>query len=209
MSLVRCLRLICAIAALAVPATLFGAAPPNPDPAQDRPSLAGQLLVATPNMRDPRFAETVLVVVRHNQDGALAIIINRPVGEQPAARLLEALGEKPEGAAGTIAVFYGGPVQPEQGFVLHSSDYSDSATLAINADVALTASPEVLRLIAGGHGPKKSLLAFGYAGWAPGQLENEMLHDSWYTTPLDPKLVFDEDRDKVWELAVERRTRDL
>jgi putative transcriptional regulator len=203
------LRLLTVAAALLLPAAVFGATPPGSATPSDGASLAGQLLIATPTMRDPRFAETVLVMVRHSRDGAFAIVINRPVGEQPVARLLEALGEKSEGVTGTVQVFQGGPVQPEQGFVLHSTDYRDATTQAIGADMALSASAEILRAIAAGAGPKKSLLAFGYAGWAPGQIEGELARNSWFTTTLDPKLVFDEDRDKVWTLAVERRTRDL
>jgi putative transcriptional regulator len=203
------LRLSAIAAALLLPAALFGATPRNSDATQDHASLKGQLLVATPNMGDPRFAETVLVMVRHSRDGALAIVVNRPAGEQPVARVLEALGEKSDDATDTVQVFQGGPVQPEQGFVLHSTDYRDGTTQAIGADVALSASAEILRVIAANTGPKKSLLAFGYAGWAPGQLESELARNSWFTTPLDPKLVFDEDRDRVWTLAVERRTRDL
>ena len=203
------LRLLAGAAALLLPAALFGATPHNSDATQDHASLTGQLLVATPSMGDPRFAETVLVMVRHSRDGAFAIVVNRRVGEQPVARVLEALGEKSDGATGTVQVFQGGPVRPEQGFVLHSTDYRDGTTQAIGADVALSASAEILRAIAANTGPKKSLLAFGYAGWAPGQLESELARNSWFTTPLDPKLVFDEDRDRVWTLAVERRTRDL
>jgi putative transcriptional regulator len=108
-----------------------------------------------------------------------------------------------------VPVFVGGPVEPELGFVLHSGDYRRPETLGITAEVALTVTPEVFRDIAAKAGPKKSLLAFGYAGWAPGQLESEMARNTWYTAPLDARLVFDVDRDKVWELAVERRTRDL
>jgi putative transcriptional regulator len=203
------LRWLAVAAALLLPATLFGATPPGPDVPSARQSLAGQLLIATPNMGDPRFAETVLVMVRHSRDGAFAIVVNRPVGEQPVARLLEALGENSDGATGTVQVFRGGPVQPEQGFVLHSTDYRDGTTQTIGAEVALSASAEILRAIAANTGPKKSLLAFGYAGWAPGQLESELARSSWFTTPLDSKLVFDEDREKVWTLAVERRTQDL
>ena len=208
-SLIRFMRLLPGLAAVIVPAALFAAAPPNTDVAPESSSLAGQLLIATPEMRDPRFEQAVLVMVRHNKDGALGIIINRPLGDQSIATLLDALGEKIEGAAGTVPVFAGGPVQPELGFVLHSTEYRRSETVVISAGVAMTATPEIFRDIAAKAGPKQSLLAFGYAGWAPGQLENEVAHNGWYTAPLDPKLVFDEDRDKLWERAMERRTRDL
>jgi putative transcriptional regulator len=107
-------------------------------------------------------------------------------------------------------VLKGGPVDTGRGFVLHSSDFFiQDATLNIDDGICLTATVDILKAIAQGTGPKHAILALGYAGWAPGQLENELAHNAWYTAPLDPKLVFDADRDEVWELAVERRTRDL
>ncbi len=203
------MRLLPALAALLLPAALSGAAPSDPAETPPHASLTGQLLIATPAMRDPRFQNTVLVMVRHDRDGAMGVVINRPAGERPAARLLEALGVDGAGATGTVPVFVGGPVQLELVFVLHSTDYRRPETLDIGRDVAMTVTPEIFRDIAMKAGPQKSLLAFGYAGWAPGQLENELARNDWYTAPLDSKLVFDVDRDKVWELAVERRTRDL
>jgi putative transcriptional regulator len=207
--LIRPLQWLLAVAALLAPAALFGAAPPDADTSGDGPTLTGQLLIASPEMHDPRFAETVLVMVRHNRDGAMAIVINRPIGEQPLNRLLEAIGETSEGVTGSVPVFIGGPVESDALIVLHSTDYRRAKTIDVASGVALTATPEILRDIAGKTGPQKSLLAFGYAGWVPGQLENELAHNAWYTAPIDSKLVFDEPREKVWELAVERRTRDL
>jgi putative transcriptional regulator len=106
-------------------------------------------------------------------------------------------------------VFIGGPVQPNVGFVVHSTDYRRAGTLDVDGRVAMTSSLEVLRDIADKKGPAKALIAFGYAGWAPGQLENELARNVWDTAPEDPALVFDDDRDKVWEHAAARRTRDL
>lgn len=161
-------------------------------------------------MRYPRFQNTVVVIVRHDRDGAMGIVINRLAGEQLIARLLEALGANANGATGTGLVFVGGPVQLELGFVLHSTDYRRPETVDVGRDVALTATPEIFRDIAAMTGPQKSLLVFGYAGWGGlGQLKNELARNAWYTAPLDSKLVFDADRDKIWELAIERRTRDL
>jgi putative transcriptional regulator len=198
-----------AFAAVLLPALLLAAAPPDSDPKQDKPSLQGQFLIASPEMSDPRFRQTVLVMVQHGRDGAMGVAINRPAGEQPVARLLEALGEHGNGASGTVPVYLGGPVELEFGLVLHSTDYRRDGTRDIGAGVAITTTPEIVRDIAKKAGPKKFLLAFGYAGWAPGQLENELFHNGWFTAPLDPKLVFDEDRGRVWERAMERRTRDL
>ena len=172
-------------------------------------SLAGQLLVASPSMADPRFDRTVILIVRHGSDGAFGIVVNRPVGERPAAALLEMLGEKPAAAAGRVRIFAGGPVQPEIGFVLHSTDYRREGTIDVNGRVAMTSSREILRDIAANQGPRQSLVAFGYAGWGPGQLEGELARRSWSITPGDSELVFDEDRDKLWDSAYARRMQDL
>jgi putative transcriptional regulator len=203
-------RVVMIAAALLAPAALLAAtSAQDQPPLRETPSLAGQLLIAAPEMRDPRFAHTVLVLVRHSREGAVGLVINRPLGEQPLSRLLKAIGESDEGAAGSVMVYYGGPVQLELGFILHSADYHRTATLQVTKDVGLTASPEIFRDIAAGQGPKKALVAFGYAGWGPGQLEGEMARNGWFIAPADPKLVFDEPRDRVWDLAMQHRTRDL
>jgi len=206
-------HLFLALAAIALPATLYAAAPSNltdiPADTKSRGSIAGQLLIATPAMRDPRFDHAVILMVRHDRDGAMGIVINRPLGEKPLAELLAAFGAKDTPATGNVRIFLGGPVQLEAGFVVHSTDYRRPETLDVDARFAATSSREVLRDIANKAGPMKSLIAFGYAGWGPGQLEGELAHNVWYTAPADPGLVFDDDRDKVWEHATARRTQDL
>ncbi len=199
-----------ALAALALPALLAGAvAPTAPEPsAPTHQSLTGQLLIASAEMRDPRFDHAVVLVVKHDRDGALGIVINKPVGERSLAELLAALGEKSEGDT-KVPVFIGGPVQLDVMLVLHSAEYHVSGTLAVDGHVAVTGDPQILRDMAAKAGPNKSLIAFGYAGWAAGQLDAEMEHNVWSTAPEDPALVFDADRDKVWDLAMARRTRDL
>jgi putative transcriptional regulator len=172
-------------------------------------SLKGQLLIATPAMRDTRFDRAVILMVQHGGDGAMGIVINRPLGEKPLAEILAALGAKDTAASGNVRIFLGGPVQLEVGFVIHSTDYRRPETLEVDGSLAATSSLDVLRDIAVNAGPMKSLIAFGYAGWAPGQLEAELGRNVWYTAPADPGLVFDDDRDKVWEHATARRTRDL
>jgi putative transcriptional regulator len=169
-------------------------------------SLVGQFLIATPAMRDTRFDRAVILMLRHDKDGAFGIVINRAVGERPMSDLL---GPDDTGATAKVQVFVGGPVQPNIGFVVHSTDYHRAGTLDVDGRVAMTASREVLRDIADKKGPAKALIAFGYAGWAPGQLEGELARNVWYTAPEDPALVFDDDRDKVWEHATARRTQDL
>jgi putative transcriptional regulator len=199
------------LALVALPATLL-AAPSDPTgtpPAPEPPSLRGQLLVATEAMRDPRFDHAVILMVRHDRDGAFGIVINRPLGEKPLADVLAAFGKNDVAATGNVPVFLGGPVQPEVSFVIHSTDYRRPETHAIDASLAATASSKVLEDIAMKQGPAKSLIAFGYAGWAPGQLESELSHNVWYTAPADPGIVFDDDRDKVWEHATAHRTQDL
>jgi len=196
------------LAFIAAPATLF-AAPSDPAATPEPPSLKGQLLIATPTMRDPRFDRAVILMVSHDRDGAFGIVINRPLGEMPLADILAAFGEKDAAATGKVPVFLGGPVQPEVSFVIHGTDYRRAETRAIDARLAATPARDVLVDIAGNQGPAKSLVAFGYAGWAPGQLESELSRNVWYTAPADPGLVFDDDRDKVWEHAAERRTQDL
>jgi putative transcriptional regulator len=199
-----------AIAALCLPATLLHVALPSTTEAPGATSLAGQLLIAAPSMGDPRFYHAVILMVQHDQNGAFGIIVNRPLGERTLATVLEALGEKDTSAAtGSVRIFVGGPVQPEIGFVVHSADYHRAETVDIDGRVAMTSNREVLVDIAKSQGPKKSLVAFGYSGWGPGQLENELMQRAWYTAPEDDKLVFDEDREQVWDDAVKHRTQDL
>jgi putative transcriptional regulator len=198
-----------ALAALLLPALLLGAvAPSTPPTAPGHASLPGQLLIATPEMRDPRFDHAVILVVRHDQSGALGIVINMPVGERPVAGLLAAIGEKSD-ASGTVPVYLGGPVEPDMGLVLHSADYHAQGTVDVDGRVAMTVNAQILRDIAAKKGPQKALVAFGYAGWGAGQLDNEMARNVWYKAPEDPKLVFDEDRAKVWDRAMAKRTQDL
>jgi putative transcriptional regulator len=208
---VPCLKLgiTWALALALLPATLWAATTPDAPTQRPHNSLAGQLLVASPSMGDRRFARTVILMVRHDKDGAMGLVINRPVGERPLAELLKAFGESAAGVNGKMRVFLGGPVQPELGFVLHSAEYRRPETVAVGPSIAMTTSREIFRDIAAGTGPAKSLFAFGYSGWGSGQLEGELAQNAWFTAPADATLVFDADRDKLWELAVQRRTRDL
>lgn len=196
------LRPLAAAAALLV----LGAASPD---YPDARSLAGQLLIAAPTIGDPRFAHAVILIVRHDNGGAFGIVVNRPVGERSIAALLEGTGNPDPDAEGNVRVFAGGPVQPELGFVVHSPEYRRAETFDIDGRVAMTASRQVLRDIGHHQGPAKSLFALGYAGWASGQLEGELARNSWFTTPEDPKLIFDDDRDRLWDDAMARRTREL
>lgn len=202
-------RAISAVAALLLSAALSSASLPGPGATPEVVSLAGQLLVAEPAMRDPRFYHTVILMVRHDQNGALGIVINRPVADHSIADLLKGFGDQGAPVEGSVQIFAGGPVERDIGFVVHSADYHRPETIDIDGSVAVTSSAAILRDIALKQGPKKSLVAFGYAGWGPGQLEDELAAHAWFTIPEDSKLVFDEDREKLWDEAIARRGRDL
>jgi putative transcriptional regulator len=191
-------------------------------PAQPTSSLAGQLLVASPSIGDPRFAGTVVMLARHDRNGAFGLIINRPLGERTLESLLAGRGGKDGNAApaGSLRVFTGGPVQPALGFVLHSTDYRLPDTTDIDGRFAITGNWEILQAIATRSlakeadgvpvaAPRHSLVTFGYAGWGAGQLERELSQRAWFIAPADARLVFEEERDKVWEIAMSRRTQDL
>jgi len=204
-------RVLAVLALLLLSGLLIGAVAPTasaPPGEVAPPSLAGQLLIATPEMRDPRFDHAVILVVRHDRSGALGIVINIPAGTRPLSDLLAAIGETSTDA-GQLPTYLGGPVQPDMALVLHSADYHAQGTIDVDGRVALTVNPQILRDIAARKGPQKMLFAFGYAGWGAGQLDNELARNVWYTAPEDPQLVFDEDRAKVWDRAMARRTQDL
>ncbi len=190
-----------AVAALAVSATTLHAALPTDPGVSGRTSTEGELLIAAPEMREP-FDHAVILMAQHNRAGALGIVINHPAGTRPIAEVLQALGVDASGISASVPLYLGGPVSPNIAFVLHTSDYHRPDTIDIDGKVALTGAADVLRDIGLGRGPSKSLLAFGYAGWAPAQLENEIASGAWTTVPEDPALVFDADRSRVWADAL-------
>jgi putative transcriptional regulator len=167
--------------------------------------LSGRLLVATETLRDPRFQRTVVYMLRHDGDGAMGLVVNRPVGDIPLTQLLDRLQRNNEGVTGAIRVHYGGPVQPGLAFVLHTADWTGKESDVIRDRIALTRDPAILDAIAHGTGPRRFLLALGYAGWAPGQLEAEIVRGDWVTVPTDEALLFDEEAGSKWERAIARR----
>ena len=188
----RVLRALCLIAAL-----IAGAA----GSAAQAGSFGGLVLVASEDMPDPRFQETVIYLVDHNENGAFGFVVNKPRGSGPIAALLDELGidlddERP---AGSITLLYGGPVSPEKGFILHSADYSVESTRLLPGGFALTESSEVLRDIALGRGPQRSLLLFGYCGWGPSQLEGEFARGDWSIVDADPDLVLGTEHESKWD----------
>jgi putative transcriptional regulator len=171
--------------------------------------LTGQLLIAMPNMRDPRFARSVIYVCAHNADGAMGLVVNRLVGSVTFPDLLNQLGIDAEATSKEIQVHFGGPVESGRGFVLHSGEYRHDSTLQVAAEVALTATVDILQDIAHGRGPRRSLLALGYAGWGPGQLDSEIQANGWLNVAADEGLVFDDDLDSKWERAIAKLGVDL
>ncbi len=190
-----------AAVAIVLPAAMLRAALPTAPEISGRTSFAGQLLIASPSLRDP-FDHAVIMIARHDRTGALGIVINRPITRRPIATVLAALGADAAGVTDSVLIFLGGPVSPNVAFALHSTEYHGSHTLGIDGSVALSDAAEVLRDIGIGHGPKQSLIAFGYAGWAPQQLDDELARGAWVAAPEDPALVFDTDRAKVWTDAL-------
>ena len=166
---------------------------------------AGQLLVATPEMRDPRFAEAVIYMVKHNGEGAMGLVINRPLAKGPVKDLLQGFGIENEDAKGDIIIHYGGPVSANTGFVLHSDDVMLDDSERVKDGIAMTADAKLIEAMARGKGPRESMVLFGYAGWAPGQLEGELEAGAWHVIPADKTLVFSKEADKKWQQAMDRR----
>ena len=164
--------------------------------------LTGQILIAMPQMEDPRFVRSVVYLCAHTADGAMGLVLNKLVENVSFPDLLEQLNIRSGKVEREIRVHFGGPVETGRGFVLHTSDYVQDATLMIDKRVALTATVDILKAIAEGAGPNHSLLALGYAGWAPGQLEQEIQANGWLSCPADTELVFGGPLDDKWERAM-------
>jgi len=172
----------------------------------DNPSedgyLTGQLLVAMPQMLDERFVKTVIYMCAHTEDGAMGLVVNKILEDIDFPDLLDQLDLNPAAGGTDIRVHFGGPVESGRGFVLHSSDYQQDATMVIDEQIALTATTDILRDIAEGDGPQSSLLALGYAGWGPGQLDSEIQANGWLSGDADPGLIFGNEPDKIWQGAL-------
>lgn len=166
--------------------------------------LAGQLLIAMPTMQDSRFARSIVYICAHTADGAMGLVINRLLGQLTFPELLEQIGISANQPIQNVRVHFGGPVESGRGFVLHSADFRTEGTLIVEDGIALTASVEILKAIADGRGPRQSLLALGYAGWGPGQLEDEIHKNGWLNVQADEALVFDGDLDSKWDRAMSK-----
>lgn len=173
--------------------------------------LDGQMLIATPTMSDDRFSRTVVYVCAHSSEGAMGIIVNQPASNINFPELLVQLDVIPEQdairveAQDEIRVLKGGPVETGRGFVLHSADFFiENSTLPIDEGICLTATLDILKAIAKGSGPANAVLALGYAGWAPGQLETEIQGNGWLHCPADPELIFGLDTDEKYSKALRK-----
>jgi putative transcriptional regulator len=167
-------------------------------------SLVGRFLVAAPSMPDERFQKSVVFICKHDDDGALGIIVNNKVEDLPLGQVYKQLGIEASATTAEQPVLFGGPVETTRGLVLHSADYKRDETLLIEGGMALTASVEILKDMAGGGGPKQAWLALGHSGWEPGQLDREMQDNAWLVVDGDPALVFDADFAAKWQRALDR-----
>jgi putative transcriptional regulator len=215
-----------------------GAAPPDDDPEMPRAQSArpgtsprprqqrrgskrgyldGQMLIAMPSMGDDRFARSVIYMCVHSTEGAMGIVVNQPAAHISFTDLLVQLEVVPAAEliqlpsrAGGVQVLRGGPVDTQRGFVLHSSDFFiENSTVPIDEGISLTATLDILKAIARGEGPRSAILALGYAGWAPGQLENEIQHNGWLHCSADAELIFGQDTDGKYERALKKIGIDL
>ncbi len=172
--------------------------------------LTGQLIMAMPAMADPRFERSVIYVCVHNEEGAMGLVINRLMESLTFDEMLGQLGIQAEGpSVDDIRIHFGGPVEVGRGFVLHSGDYSQNGTVMMENGIGLTATIDILSDIADGTGPQEKLLALGYAGWGPGQLDEEIQENAWLHCPSDIDLVFGEDIENKWEKSMAKIGIDL
>lgn len=175
----------------------------------DSPYLVGHLLVAMPGMPDSRFSKAVIYMCAHNDEGAMGLVINQPMDELSFPDLLEQLNLVQTDPGAAMAIQFGGPVEQGRGFVLHSPDYLHETTLVVDGDVALTGTIDILQAIAEGNGPKECILALGYAGWGPGQLDSEILANGWLTVEADREIIFDVNVEEKWQHALAKLGIDL
>lgn len=164
--------------------------------------LCGKLLVAMPGMQDQRFSKSVIYICAHSSEGAMGLVVNRHLESLTFPDLLEQLGIEQVGVEDQIEIQFGGPVEAGRGFVLHTPDYIREATLVVDDHIALTATVDILRAIAEGAGPSKCMLALGYAGWGPGQLDEEIKANGWLHCNADNNIVFGHDLENKWEAAM-------
>lgn len=173
-------------------------------------SYIGKLLVASPDMPDLRFAEAVIYICRHDDNGTFGLVLNRPTGSMPLANLMDSLKlDGSRDAHGSIEVRRGGPVDTGNVYVLHSDDFASKGAICQDGGAAVSSSPDVVQALAGGRGPARAVLLLGYAGWEPDQLEGEIAQGGWDVVAADAKFLFDTRPEDMWRRARERRSLDL
>lgn len=191
------------------PANKRGIRQRNLDPMIENLNVTDHFLIAMPGLGDPNFNRTVTYMCQHDSEGAIGIVINRPT-ELKLSELFKQMDvECEQENINEIPVFYGGPVQPECGFVLHEPRGDWEASLRVTDSIALTTSKDVLEAIANGQGPKRMVVALGYAGWGEGQLEREMVENSWLNAPAENRILFDLPTEQRWKSAAERMGIDI
>lgn len=174
-------------------------------PRDKNSDLTGRLLVAMPTMPDPRFSHSVVFICAHNEDGAMGLIVNKFLGLMKLSELLESESADIAENDHRLPLHFGGPVERERGFVLHSADYhSEGVTLKVTETLSMTASKQVLEQINEGSGPELALLGMGYSGWGPGQLEGELLENSWLVADPTSQLIFVEEDEHKWTSALKQ-----
>lgn len=164
--------------------------------------FTGQLLIAMPGMIDERFYKTVIYICAHSEDGAMGIILNHVMAGISFQELLEQLEIEEIPTSMDLPIHFGGPVEVGRGFVLHTNDFKQEGTIEVDENIFLTATMDILKAIAKGDGPRKSLLALGYAGWSPGQLDEEIRANGWLQAPADNELLFGSDQKSKWEKSI-------
>ena len=168
--------------------------------------LSGKLIIAMPAMGDPRFKRSVVCICAHNEDGAIGIIINKIIESLSFSKIIKQLKLNKNMTKNDYNnhIYFGGPVETERGFILHSADYSSENSTSINSEISMTASTEILQALIDGNGPNKSIVALGYAGWGPGQLDTEIQSNAWLSVESDLELVFSAKTAEKWDMALEK-----
>ena len=172
----------------------------------ESPFLSGKLIIAMPTMSDPRFKRSVVCICAHNEDGAIGIIINKIIESLSFSKIIKQLKLKKNMTKSDYKdhIYFGGPVETERGFILHSADYSSENSTSINSEISMTASTEILQALIDGNGPNKSIVALGYAGWGPGQLDTEIQSNAWLSVESDLELIFSAKTAEKWDMALEK-----
>lgn len=166
------------------------------------PYLEGKLLIAMPGIGDPRFERSVIFLCSHTAEGAMGLIVNKPLPEMTLATLLDQLDIEPQASVTNLPVFRGGPVETSRGFVLHSDDFAQETTVSVSDGIALTATIDMLKALAKGTGPDEAIIALGYAGWAPGQLDKELTRNGWLAADASRALIFGTTHEDMWPAAI-------